>query len=66
VRLPLCAFCIVAAAVAGANVLVVLSINRRCQQRPFNYASQLWAQKLDWNKWFAISAAVAEPSTATA
>src|SRR4030095_105580 len=50
-------------AFGGANVVVVLSINGAGSTGPFNWASTSWAQTLNWNKWFAISAAVAEPTS---
>jgi hypothetical protein len=47
----------------NANVVIVLSVSGAGTAGPFNYASEAWARRLDWNASFALSAAVAEPTT---
>jgi hypothetical protein len=54
---------VLATAFGSADVIIVLSINGAASSGPFDWASATWAQKLNWNQWFAISAAVAEPTT---
>lgn len=47
----------------NANVTIVTSITGAGSAGPFNLGAYRWAQKLNWNAWFAVSAAVITPTT---
>ena len=46
-----------------SNLAIIDSISGAGFDGPFNWASERWAKNLNWNANFAISAAVAEPTT---
>ena len=47
----------------NANLVIMDSIMGADLDGPFNWAGEKWAQTLNWNANFVISAAVAEPTT---